>query len=315
MKITVGKASLFILLLITALLCLVLAYPVYCRYFEDHDRLLSEAYLPMKSSNVVYDSEDSSAVLYNVTLSRDGKRDLECMMRIPKSEPPYAIMVLLGGLRTGKNAVRYIDSSGRSQEFIFISLDYPYSGNKDRIPPMEVIKTVPEIRNAILDTHGAVSTIIDFALTLSGIDQNKVFVTGVSFGSFFAVSAGSGDARVKGVASLYGGGNLRRLITANLKFNPKILRTISGYLASMMLRPVEPLERVRDISPRHFLIINGTGDARIPELSATELYEAAGEPKKLVWLGSEHFDKAQTELTQMLIGLVGDWLAESGLIE
>lgn len=47
---------------------------------------------------------------------------------------------------------------------------------------------------------------------------------------------------------------------------------------------VRPIDVIASISPRPILLINGTADQRIRESQAARLFEAASQPKQIIWL-------------------------------
>jgi fermentation-respiration switch protein FrsA (DUF1100 family) len=68
------------------------------------------------------------------------------------------------------------------------------------------------------------------------------------------------------------------------------------------------------ISPRPLLMVNGSGDRIIPRGSVLALFEAAKEPKDLVWLETGHKVIDESETMPRLIEAVLDWMEAHDLL-
>lgn len=101
-----------------------------------------------------------------------------------------------------------------------------------------------------------------------------VVVVGHSFGGAVVIAAGADNDRVKGVVCL----------------------SSQTYGA----------DRVRQVSPRHLLLVHGKSDTRLPYSCSQQIYDQAGDPKKLVlYDGAEHrLEECREELEQLL----GEWI-------
>jgi len=79
------------------------------------------------------------------------------------------------------------------------------------------------------------------------------------------------------------------------------------------LGPLDPLNYVKEISPRPLLITHRKNDFLAPVIHAHELYEQAGKPKKLVIAkGWKHYDSdpffSSSEREDGAIRITLDWL-------
>jgi hypothetical protein len=57
-------------------------------------------------------------------------------------------------------------------------------------------------------------------------------------------------------------------------------------------------KRVADVAPRPVLIVGARDDERTPAGQTEQLFEAAGEPKKLRWTDGQHIEPGRTEIIQ-----------------
>lgn len=104
-------------------------------------------------------------------------------------------------------------------------------------------------------------------MRILGVDRSRMFVVGQSLGSGVAILCGALDREVAGVVALH----------AFDEFGPDAL---GGPMGDPDAR--RPVDVVKSISPRPLLIIAGDRDTIIPYESAVRLYEAAGDPKRML---------------------------------
>jgi hypothetical protein len=227
--------------------------------------------------------------------------------RTPGMRRPLAI--ILGGHRTGRDAVKLIDDT---HGLIVAALSYPFTGN-DRVKGLAVLREVPALRRGILDTPPAIMLALDQLLARPDVDPSRVELIGVSLGAPFAVIAGALDRRVTRVWSVHGAGDLRTLLDFSLRrsigFAP--LRAVVADLAYVAASGprIAPERWVGRIAPRPFVMINAEGDERLPRGAILSLYEAAGEPKQLVWMPGQHVQGNRPEIVRRLVAMVLERMA------
>jgi len=106
---------------------------------------------------------------------------------------------------------------------------------------------------------------VDFTLGLD-VDRQRVAIIGQSLGSGTAIIAAAHEPRLKACVALH---------------------PYSDYAFSTEPRPGDPdvrrpVDYVAQIAPRPLLIIAGEKDETLPVAGAHELYDAAGDPKRLL---------------------------------
>ncbi len=280
----------------------------------DHQALLLEGYEKYISTESILISSDDSSSTYNIILKRNGRPDLNCYLRIPLSDEPSPAVILLGGLVTGKDVVDLVGETEIANKLVVMTMDYPYEGKKRKVPPFEFLSEIPAMRRAIFDSVSAVMLMTDHLLTLEEVNPEQIIFAGGSFGAFFAIAAGALDERAKAVVSMYAGGDISLLISHDLDWKPEIAQKFAGWLVELLVLPVEPLNWVKNIAPRPFLMINGKNDERIAKEGIDKLFHAAGEPKELIWHESGHVVPESRKLTQQLTEMMGEWLKKEGLV-
>ena len=122
-----------------------------------------------------------------------------------------------------------------------------------------------------------------------------------SFAVPFGVLAAAKDQRFQNVGLIYGAGNLGDVLEANLSETPSLLRKIAGWLASEIYSEFEPTQYVGAIAPRHLIMVNGRDDPQMPVQAVRALYDAAREPRTLIWLKTGHLLPTNQRLIRALV--------------
>lgn len=88
-----------------------------------------------------------------------------------------------------------------------------------------------------------------------------------------------------------------------IKFAP--LRAVAAALATIIINGpnLDPVRWTARISPRPFVMVNASGDERLPREAIDALYESARQPKELVWMEGRHV-RARSETVKELVALV-----------
>lgn len=222
----------------------------------------------------------------------------------------YAALLLLGGVRTGRRTIEYIDNT---QNVVLFALDYPYEGKKEKLSVGEFLRAVPRIRRAIVHTVPAAMLGVDYLLTRVDVDPDRIVVVGGSVGAVFAPAVAATDERIAAAAMLFGAGDIQYLMRANLK-TPGWVAGPASWLGAVLVSPVEPTKYIGHISPRPVFMLNGTGDPRMPEQCSRLLHDAANEPKRIRWIDAGHVNIRSEEFHDLVSRELVDWLVAQELI-
>ena len=216
---------------------------------------------------------------------------------------PRPLAILLGGHVTGRDAVKLIpDTRGT----IVAALAYPYQG-EHRLKGVQVLRYVPAIRAAVLDTPPAVQLAVDYLLRQPGVDTRRVEGVGVSLGAPFMIIAGARDPRITRVWAVHGSagsyGPLELNLRRNIPFAPA-RAAVAGLAALLISGPrLDPERWVPRLAPRPFVMINARDDERMPRALVDQLYASAREPKSLIWVPGGHV-RARPEIVRPLVDTV-----------
>ena len=215
------------------------------------------------------------------------------------------LVVLLGGSRTGRDAVKLIPETRGA---IVAALSYPYPGDP-RLKGLKVLRQAPAIRGAVLDTPPAILLALDYLLARPDVDPTRVELVGVSLGAPFVVIAGALDQRVARVWSIHGSGESYAPLELNVRrkipFRPASA-AIAGLANVVIAGPrLAPERWVTRLAPRPFIMVNAADDERMPRASVELLYREAVEPKEMIWVTGRHV-RADAAVVRPLVELVLD---------
>ena len=227
---------------------------------------------------------DSLYAAYHVVLTSDAGYRVRGYMRVPRALGPWPAIVVIGGTNTGRMAAELFTPD---EPYVILGLDYPWEGPR-QLDWFQFLVRIFDVRKAMLLTPSAVMLGVDYLESRPDVDISGLVLAGASFVAQLITIAGALDNRASSVLIIYGGGDYAALLRANLKVKPVWLRSAIAGAGAGLLAPIEPLDYAGLIAPRRTVIMNGREDDRIPLESVERLYEAAGEPKELVWLDAGH---------------------------
>jgi dienelactone hydrolase len=219
------------------------------------------------------------------------------------------VMVVLGGHRTGRDAVELVgDVRGRA----VVALDYPYDGPHSLRGWRQIAAALPGIRKALLDAPPALSLALDWLHQQPWVDRDRVLIIGVSLGVPFATAAAARDERFAALALVHGAADNRRWLEVNLSRQVDAgifqasLATLLNWLA---YGPAYDTPRyVAAVSPRPVLIIGAREDERVPAGATERLFEAANEPKTLRFTEGLHVRPGRRDIIEELLAIAEEEL-------
>lgn len=233
------------------------------------------------------------------------------VLRPGSQDGPLPVVVLLGGYRTGHDAV---DVIGHPGSMVIAALDYPYRGDLAMGSAREISSTLREVQQALLDTPPAISVVLDWLQTQPWADVGSAELIGISFGTPFVAVAGALDERFQRVWIIHGGAGNRGWIEHNLQ--QRVPRDWARPLVASLVHLLsygnsfDTGDWVSRIAPRPVVIIGARDDARLPEHKVEKLYGKAKPPKELLWTQGGHIGPRRHDLVQLLLDIVRERLAE-----
>ncbi|HUP01406.1 MAG TPA: alpha/beta hydrolase [Gemmatimonadota bacterium] len=250
--------------------------------------------------------------LTEVTLVSDSGLEVRLRVRAAggRTGERHPAAILLGGFNTGRKAV---DVPERTENLVLASIEYPYYGPDDPTA-WDWVWYFPEMRQAILRTPAALLLAAQYLYTRDDVDPERVSIIGVSLGAPFAVAAAATDRRLAGAALLHGGADIQlmtRYAYADVS-SPWLVELMAIGLA-WVLAPLEPAKYAGQIAPRPVLMVNATGDEMIPLASVRALYDAARQPKRMIWFETRHVALSDPDVVENLMQITLEWMEDRGL--
>jgi hypothetical protein len=213
------------------------------------------------------------------------------------------LVVLLGGHNTGRDAVRLIPATRGA---VVAALSYPYRG-EHRVKGLAVVRYVPAIRDAVLDTPPAVMLALDYLLARPDVDPRRAEGVGVSLGAPFMVIAGALDQRLTRVWAIHGSAGSYGPLDRNLRHsipNAPARAAVAGVASLLISGPrLAPEHWAGRIAPRPFVMLNARDDERMPRELVARLYASAHQPKSMIWVPGGHV-RSRPEVVRPLVDTV-----------
>ena len=220
------------------------------------------------------------------------------------------LFLILGGYRTGEQAAMLVEDTRGA---VVAAMAYPYDGPLD-MEGLAVLRHVPRIRRAFLDTPPAVQLALDHLLSRSDVDPTRVELVGVSFGAFFAPVAAALDRRVTRLWLIHGAGRPYTLFEYGLRrFVPyRAPRALVAAVANVLAAgpKLAPELWVPQVAPRPVIMINARDDERLSREAVEALHASAREPKEQIWLTGQHVQPNRQEVVRQLVDIVLSRAAE-----
>lgn len=217
------------------------------------------------------------------------------------------VLLTLGGHRTGSDAVDLFGDVGNRA---VVGIDYPYSGPQKVKGAVAIARTIPQARQAFLDTVPAVSLVLDWILEQPWADDDRIIVAGASLGVPFAATAARRDDRIAAVILVHGAADNRLWLETQVarRIDTELLHyPLSVILHWLAYGPVlDTGEHVAHLAPRPLLIVNARDDERTPDGQAQLLFNAASEPKRLRFSQGQHIQPNRTEIIAELLEIVDE---------
>ncbi len=272
----------------------------------------------LTSASLTAAGDNSTSYLYELTLKSSTGLEVRALLRVPRAaQPPYPGAVLVGGVKRGRRIATAAGLDGIARHAVVVAPDYPLKPGRESWQGLNFLSTVMRLRPAVFDAVAQVLLLLDYLESRPDVERHRLFLVAGSLGAEVVTVAGGVDERPAAVIALYGGG---WLVAHTLEHPDQRVpyshwsALVLGHGLAWLLIPLDPERYAPAISPRPFLMLNGSEDSLVPRSSVLALYEAARPPKELIWVKSEHVQPSEADLIQELSGIVTAWLTRRGLL-
>jgi len=235
---------------------------------------------------------------YHLTYASAHDQQVTAHLWVPKAEGRHPAVLVQHGYGDSKD-VDYVQLPALhlvGKGFVAMAIDAQYHGERARPGRGKELFNTGSLtmRDAFVQTVVDLRRAVDLLSARPEVDTGRIGYWGASMGAFLGSVTAAVEPRLKSVVLVVGGGGLGRLLKG--KPTPKQERTLTV---------VEPTKWVGLISPRPLLMLNGTKDVLIPRAATELLYQAAGEPKRIVWYESGHHDVPMADVLRESVQHLG----------
>ena len=202
---------------------------------------------------------------------------------------PAPCLVLLHGLGGSKEQMAGMALAAAHAGYASLAIDE--YGQGERGP----LKTVPgrqaeELATTVQQSAVDVRRGLDYLATQPQIDSKKIGLAGVSLGAIIGTVASGVEPRLKAAVLISGGGDwgliLKTLASRSATVGGRdtsAFKTVDFAALNALLAPEDPLTFAPHIAPRSILMLGGRKDTTIVPQAQQELFDAAQQPKRIVW--------------------------------
>jgi dienelactone hydrolase len=207
-------------------------------------------------------------VTYRLTL---GQR-IPALLLLPDSPSPIPGAVLVHGYSSRKEDVsRPVGRTLLAGGIASLALDLPLHGSRTDPVQQQSARNPARVIALWREALADVQLGLRYLAARREIDSRRLALVGYSMGSFLSTAIAAGDPSVRALVLAAGG---------DLPENTPL--TAVGRLVA------DPLAAVKRLGGRPLLMLHGRADRTVRPEQAQRLFDAAGEPKELIWYDSGH---------------------------
>lgn len=270
-----------------------------------------EGYEPGAPLNAAIVEEEDRETYRRVRFDFDGLPDqtVPSVMALPPEEGVYPAVIFLHGIGQRKEFLDEIAEPFVEAGFALVTFDQHDRGER-RLDRRGPIRSALALRRRTAWTVIETRRLVDYLETRDDIADGRVYLLGASYGAITGATAAAFEERIPAVVLTYGGGHLPTLFrTPEAREELGLLVYPMRLVAGLFFAPADPVHHIGAISPRPVLMQNGKHDTMIIPESAQRLYEAAKEPKEIIWYDSEHIGLDEEQVEDVIDDAIA-WLAE-----
>ena len=216
----------------------------------------------------------------------------------PRASGCFAAVLLQDGREENSGVIERLPAE--FGDVVVLSLDYP-SAIPYTIRLSDFLLRSRPLEESARRIPAGFSLGAEYLARRADVDTGRIAIAATSFAVPFAVIAAAADRRFHDVALIYGAGDMPAVLAANLHGVPRLLRPAAAGMAMQPFAAFAPERFVARIAPRPLVMINGIDDPQMPAEAVRRLYDAAREPKTMIWLRTGHLMPTDSALIRSLI--------------
>ena len=184
----------------------------------------------------------------------------------PRPNRPWPGVVIVHGAGSCKENHADFARLATANGWAALAFDLPGHGNSEA--PMSGA-AVPDV-----------ISMTGLTASQDGVDASRVALRGSSLGGFLAIQAPAASSEIAGVVAICPAGEDH--LAGGLRRGDFEMRVGDPVALEAWLLAQDIGDAVERIAPRPLLLMHAEGDTQIPSDHSEELYERAGDPRKLV---------------------------------
>jgi uncharacterized protein len=193
-------------------------------------------------------------------------RGLAYVLSLPEDPPPWPAVVIIHGASSRKENHADFARLATASGWAALAFDLPGHGESE--PPM---------------SGEATDDVIAMARLLGsqdGVDPDRVAVRGSSLGGFLAICAAAESPEIAGVIAICPASEDH--LAGGLRSGRFEMRVGDPVALEAWLLAQDLGGAVERIAPRPLILMHAEGDTQVPSDHSEELYERAGDPRRLI---------------------------------
>lgn len=296
--------------LLAGLICLLLWF-----YAENPAQFLPQP-MHQLEANAAQPVIEQGRKIEHITFSAGVLGTIGIVVSLPDPLPAgkLPIVIVLGGLGTGENNIRFITDAGNNA---IVGYDWP-------VPvyfPVgaDFVRQLPALYSAVMTIPAQIASAIDWLAAEPWADDSRISILGFSLGALAAPAVENlteqDGHKIDCTILAYGGAPLGALFAANPHMRPAWMRFALAPVIDLLLHPIEPSANLPHLSG-HFLVLEGRDDRLIPKAARARLRNAVPEPKDVITFEGAHMGVGPDKmlLLQEIISASKQWLADNGAV-
>jgi hypothetical protein len=209
--------------------------------------------------------------------------------------PDLRTLVVYAGKETGDAILALIpDRPG-------LAVMAPLYPEIDPKGPLGALAWPAKLRAAVFSTVASGMAALDH-LDAEGFERGRTVVLAASLGTAFGTIHTALDPRIDELVIVHGGGDFPKVLRHTSEGRNRPLRAaLLPWVGEALVDTYDPIHWVGAVSPRPVLLIATRRDRHFPVDSVEAVYEAAEEPKTLIWTDTDHVGASKTEIVESVM--------------
>ena len=225
---------------------------------------------------------------FKLTYDSVHDQQVPAIFAIPKKGmAPYPAVILLAGSGGHKDSdyIRIASNLLSTLGYATLSIDAQYHGDrsrKDRTGDFHFIDSFTN-RDAWIQTVIDLRRAVDYLQSRQDVDSKKIGYLGFSQGGMVGGTFLGVEPRIAAAMLAVPGGGF-----VDWAKKTGLWKTESAAAVEENAAVVDPIFFIGSFAPRPLLILSATKDELIPKFASEAIFNAAKEPKQIIWYESGH---------------------------